>query len=80
MIPEMGMLELPWRYEFVWEETEEIGPHSADKEQQQGEDRPRDTSQPKETQGTHVKLNLRNVPSRRDRDGHCIYTLILFLW
>lgn len=45
MIPETGMLELPWRYEFVWEETEEIGPHSADKKQQQGEDRPRDTNQ-----------------------------------
>lgn len=75
----MGGLELPWRYEFVWEETEEIRPHSEDKDQQQGEDRPRDCSQPKETRGTHVKLNLRTTGSRREGNEHCIYTLILFL-
>ena len=54
MILEMGGLEQLWRCEFVWEETGKIWPHSADKEQQQGEDRPRDRSWPNEAQGTHV--------------------------
>lgn len=54
VILEMGGLEQPWRCEFVWEETGKIQPRSADKQQQEGEGRPRDTSWPDEAQGTRV--------------------------